>query len=697
MKKIFNINPEWKKIKDLSFRSENHQEILSINSHFFEKNHEPWFPIMGEFHYSRFNEKQWKQEIAKMKSGGINVIASYVIWIHHEEIKNQWDFSKQRDLRAFVETCQEMGVYFFLRIGPWAHGEVRNGGFPDWLQQSGFDLRSDDINYLQYVKQYFQKIYQQVEGLFFKDGGPIIGLQIENEYGHAGGYRGEKGEKHMRTLKSMLLDIGFDVPFYTATGWGGAVVIDDEMLPVFGGYVDAPWSKSLIELPANGNFVFAPLYNDPLIASDFQKNERMVEIYEFNVKEIPYLTAELGGGLQVTKHRRPLVTAKDTEALALVKLGSGANLLGYYMYHGGINPEGKLSTLQESTVTGSYTDVPIFSYDFQAPLGSYGQFNKSYGALRKLHQSIQTVADTMAKSQPFFPSIMADDPENLKELRYSVRIDPYSKAGFLFINNHQKNRQMDTHHRLEMTIQLAEMSIDFPEMTINDGQIGMYPFNLVSNHYKLVFASATLFCIIENTWVFYHSTPEKCEIRFENQSPEIVVLTDDEANQSLKVNNQLFLSDAHLWLEKEQLAMASYTPQFKLIELLSNTTFLFECQVAQHKIQKKLLKSDDGQSYQLTFSYDRTADTDDIHLFIDFIGDRGELYDRRGKLISDWFTTGDIWLVSLKLHEFPQELILKIYPSEEETYYEKDIEKGCGLREVEMKTLYLKKKSLKEE
>lgn len=91
----------------------------------------------------------------------------------------------------------------------------------------------------------------------------------------------------------------------------------------------------------------------------------------------PYLTAELGGGVQVTHHRRPRVAAEDIGAMSVCKLGSGCNLLGYYMYHGGTNPKGKLSSLQESTAVGSFCDVTELSYDFQAPIREYGQISQT--------------------------------------------------------------------------------------------------------------------------------------------------------------------------------------------------------------------------------------------------------------------------------------------------------------------------------
>jgi len=90
----------------------------------------PWLPVMGEFHYSRYPAAEWRDELLKMKAGGIDIVASYVFWIHHEEIENSFDWSERRSLRAFVECCREVGLLAVVRCGPWCHGEVRNGGLP---------------------------------------------------------------------------------------------------------------------------------------------------------------------------------------------------------------------------------------------------------------------------------------------------------------------------------------------------------------------------------------------------------------------------------------------------------------------------------------------------------------------------------------------------------------------------------------
>ena len=237
---------------------------------------QPWFPVMGEMHYSRYREDLWEESLRKMKAGGVTVLSTYVIWIHHEEEEDSFDFTGCRDLGRFIRICKKVGLSMFLRLGPWIHGEVRNGGFPDWLQQKereGVILRSNDERYLRYVRRFWEKVYEQAEGYFHKDGGPIMGVQIENEYGHVGGLKGEAGETHMRTLTSLAKELGFIVPYYTATGWGGACIGD--LLPVMGGYCEAPWDQRTTELEANANYVFSSERNDALIACDHHVGDQV--------------------------------------------------------------------------------------------------------------------------------------------------------------------------------------------------------------------------------------------------------------------------------------------------------------------------------------------------------------------------------------------------------------------------------------
>src|SRR5271168_2739414 len=107
--------------------------VFSVNNRYLMRDGSPWLPVMGEFHFARYPEAKWEEEILKMKAGGIQIISIYIFWIYHEEIEGDFDWSGQRNLRHFIELCAKHGMYVWVRIGPWDHGEVRNGGFPDWL------------------------------------------------------------------------------------------------------------------------------------------------------------------------------------------------------------------------------------------------------------------------------------------------------------------------------------------------------------------------------------------------------------------------------------------------------------------------------------------------------------------------------------------------------------------------------------
>lgn len=688
MEKIsIQVKPLKEENRKLPFYGKNGEGSLGSTNRYLTKNEKPWYPIMGEFHYSRYPRKDWLTEIYKMKSGGLEIIASYVIWIHHEETQGEWDFQGNNDLRSFIEDCQKAGVYFFLRIGPWAHGEVRNGGFPDWIENDDFETRTDDLIYLGYVKKYFEKVYEQCEGLLFKDGGPIIGLQIENEYGHAGGRNGEEGIRHMATLKRMLLEVGFDVPYYTATAWGGAVVLENETLPVFGGYVDAPWSYSPSELPANENFLVSPQFNDPMIASDFGIS---AEKFNFDVWNYPLATAELGGGLQVTKLRRPIANPEDTEAQTLVKIASGANLLGYYMYHGGTNPVGKLSTFQETTATGSHTDVPVLSYDFQAPLGEYGEFHESYRRLRKLHEFVQSFEDILTPSQPIFPKHIVMDAENTDDLRYCIRHNLEMDGGFLFTNNHQRHRKMRNHGRVKFTIELSNESIEMPGIEITDGLYGIFPYNIRIGGTIIKSSNASLLCRLGELLVFYHPKPEEAIIRLQGNEVNYIVISEEEANHGFLVDNKLYVTKGNQWREGQELYLVSHT-DFEVKVYPENQIQQYTFDKANVSIERaELSRTSEAAEYELMISTELSGDTADVFLTIEYAGDRAELF-REDRLVADWFTTGLDWRISLKRLNYPEQLKLKVYPTVDSVYYEKNLEKGCKLSSVSLQPIYQSK------
>ena len=91
---------------------------LTLDSRSLLLDGKPWLPVMGEFHYSRCPEGEWRDELLKMKAGGMDIVSTYVFWIHHEEIEGQFDWSGPRDLRKFIEICGELKLSVIVRCGP---------------------------------------------------------------------------------------------------------------------------------------------------------------------------------------------------------------------------------------------------------------------------------------------------------------------------------------------------------------------------------------------------------------------------------------------------------------------------------------------------------------------------------------------------------------------------------------------------
>lgn len=445
--------------------------VLAINERHLTLDGEPWLPVMGEFHYSRSPAGFWEEEILKMKAGGVAIVSTYVFWIHHEEVEGRFDWSGQRDLRRFVELCGRHGMNVWMRIGPWAHGEVRNGGLPDWLIEQG-PTRVNDPAYLARVRHFYAAISRQLRGLLWKDGGPIIGFQLENEYTNRSA---EGGAGHIAKLKQMALDVGFDVPVYTVTGWDNAVYPERIVTPVFGGYPDEPWSGSRDVLPPDtqGVYQFAPRGGNTGILQGQRLPGQPIDLAHY-----PRFTVELGAGLQLTYHRRVLADPADIPPIALTALGSGVSMLGYYMYHGGTNPDGVRTTLQESQATGYPNDVPVKSYDFQAPLRQYGQLNGSYRKLKAIHQFLADFGPALAPMVRHLPDTVPDGLGDTTTLRVAART--LGDHGFLFFNNYVPRHPMPAQSAVQVRLNLPGQTLHVPAqpITIPAQTAFFWPVNL---------------------------------------------------------------------------------------------------------------------------------------------------------------------------------------------------------------------------
>ena len=426
-------------------------------------------PVMGEVHYSRIPADEWPAEVRKMKEGGVTMIATYVFWNHVEEQEGIFNWSGQRDLRRFIEVCKQEELPIVLRVGPFCHGEVRCGGIPDWIFSKGCKVRSTDPAFLAYVERLYRQIFTQVQGLQWKDGGPVIAAQFDNEYRGPGEY--------LMALKRIARNIGYELPFYTRTGWPALTspVPFGELLPLYGDYADGFWEKSIQEAAGNyyKAFNFKAFRSSTVIGTDLLGEQK--EETAKSDDDYPYFTCELGGGMATAYHRRPFIYPEDAYSMAVVKLGSGSNLLGYYMYHGGTNPESITGiTLNEDvhTLATANNDINRMSYDFQAPLGEFGQRNAHYYLLRKLHLFMQDWGEQLAPMEASFPG-PKDIPQGYDELlRWTVR--EKGGSGFIFVNNYERLRNLTA----KKDVRLSACGVTLPKLTIPVGTSCIFPVNI---------------------------------------------------------------------------------------------------------------------------------------------------------------------------------------------------------------------------
>ena len=603
-------------------------------------------PAMGEVHYSRIPANEWATEIKKMKEGGITMLACYVFWNHIEEIEGQYDWSRQRHLRSFLEICKAESLPVVLRMGPFCHGEARCGGIPDWLFTKGCKSRSEDPEFLKYVERYYRQIFTQVQGLQWKDGGPVIAAQFDNEYRGHGSY--------LMALKKLALNIGFDLPFYTRTGWPelASPVPFGEMIPLYGDYADGFWDRSVEEGVGDyyKAFNFRAFRSSTAIATE-QLGEQKERLNKGD-EQYPYFTCELGGGMMTAYHRRPYLYPEDAYAMAIVKLGSGSNLLGYYMYHGGTNPDGKLTYLNETqqTIATNYNDLPVKTYDFQAPLNEFGQKNPHYFMLRKLHLFMQDYGELLAPMEAVFPCQQDIKQGDDSFLRWSHR--EKDGSGFIFINNYERLQNLSA----KKNVELEACGVKFPKLTIPAGTSCIFPVNVDGIKY------ATAQLVAKRNGKIYLEQIKGI--------PTTVAMLDGKLLKNVKAkglekpvykNYYLLTSEqaGRLFLDEEaKLDIAIKAP---IINKVKEAALLRTITIGVNKVAEEPSDKDFEQAAVYTIDLPEISGEGRL-LNIDYRGDVARLY-ANGKLIDDNFYNGRPLQYALwRLPKDCRQLELRILP-----------------------------------
>lgn len=663
----------------------------------------PKFGITGEMHYSRVREDEWEDSIIKAKMDGVNIIATYVFWNVHEEIRGKFRFDGCRNIRGFIELCKKHGMMVIVRIGPFDHGEMRNGGMPDWLYGMPFEVRNNSDGYFFYVRRLFRKLHEQMDGLYFSQGGPIVGTQIENEYMHSSsGWEittgvsnellngGHDREDHMLALKKIAVEEGIVTPFYTCTAWGGAMTPVDEMIPLWGGYAYQPWifyGGRGGEHPMTPEYIYRDNHNNAVTKTyNFEPH--------FEPESRPYACCEMMGGMFNSYQYRFILPHESIDALANIKLGSGCNLLGYYMYRGGTNPVG------ERTPYLNEHYAPKRSYDFQAAIGENGQTRLSYFRLRPLHLFCTAFSDVLCRTKAVLPEhleVLA--PGDFSKLRYSVRVN--GNSGFVFINNFQDHAEMPDIKDESITLILDGETLTIDGIGIAGGENAILPFNMNVNGAVLKTATAQPVTFTdtngEKTWFFLAPDGMTPVYKFDartvtdvngcasrtvgnitvctpngaatsdftlttaNGKTRIVTLTRADSLRFSKINvrgkDYAFLNDGTvLWDGKslriesdlDEIEVMSYPPLCKSAFGKSTadiTSSVFEgCRIKREQKRIPLGAKKVGPSrYVIDVPKEELIGHKRVELRIDYVGDIGHLF-VDGELVSDNFCNGTTWV-----------------------------------------------------
>ena len=313
----------------------------------------PFVIRSGELHAPRVPNEYWRHRLQMVKAMGCNTVCAYLFWNMHEPRPGEFDFTGPADAAEYCRIAQEVGLWVILRPGPYSCAEWEFGGFPWWLLKTpDIKLRTRDPRYLDAAKRYLKRVGQELAPLQVTRGGPILMVQVENEYGSYGNDREYIGE-----VRGALKSAGFEVPLFTCDG---PVQLKNDTLPDlfsvvnFGGDPEGSF-KALREIRAEG----------PLMCGEYYPGWFDSWGRAHHTGDAKRIASELGYMLE---HRQSF---------------------SIYMVHGG-------------TSFGFYTGAnsPPFapqstSYDYDAPIDEAGRATPKFNVLRELFGKHLQAAETL--------------------------------------------------------------------------------------------------------------------------------------------------------------------------------------------------------------------------------------------------------------------------------------------------------------
>jgi beta-galactosidase len=306
----------------------------------------PFQIISGEMHYERIPREYWRDRLQKARAMGLNTISTYVFWNVHEPQPGTYDVSGQNDVAGFIRMAQSEGLYVILRPGPYACAEWDLGGLPAWLlADPDIVLRSADEKFLGPAERWLKRLGQELAPLQITRGGPLIAVQVENEYGSFG-----KDKIYLGRIRDTLKNAGLgEAMLYTADG---GVQLPDGTLP---------------DLPAVVNF------GPGKAKSEFAKLQKFRP-------GAPVMSGEYWDGWfdhWGEKHHDTNSAQQAQELDWILSQGYSINL---YMFHGGTS----FGFMSGANWDHDTYEPDVTSYDYDSPVSESGALTKKFFAFREV-------------------------------------------------------------------------------------------------------------------------------------------------------------------------------------------------------------------------------------------------------------------------------------------------------------------------
>jgi len=316
---------------------------LQISGRQFVLDGKPFQIISGEMHYARIPREYWHDRLKMARAMGLNAVSTYVFWNLHELKPGVFDFSGQLDVAAFIRAAQDEGLFVILRPGPYVCAEWDLGGLPAWLfADPTIVLRSDDPKFMQPVARWLKRLGQELASLQATHGGPILAVQVENEYGSF-----DSNRQYMKHVYTLIAAAGFsDSLLYTADG--------PEQLP----------NGTLPGVPAVVNFGPGETQHAFETLAAFRPNQ-------------PLMAGEYWAGWfdhWGGKHAQTDAALQTSDLKWILSQGYSVNL---YMFHGGTT----FGFMNGANFDKAY-EPQTSSYDYDAALDESGRPTTKYFAFR---------------------------------------------------------------------------------------------------------------------------------------------------------------------------------------------------------------------------------------------------------------------------------------------------------------------------